>query len=267
MSLSEKDRTHDLQACPFCGCHGLSFAWPREFRGRMAAIIECHTDNCYALLTADSPDKAVAAWNRRAEGVAALQPPSELFAENAKKSSAKQIAENAHCSEGWVLVPREPTEEMVAAGSLAWEQAITWDAATDHPALAEHIYRAMTSLPQQTAVVEQGVEKIIGPHEPAACGASAPSDAPLSAEEVELPNYWRAVVGDTYKPAVLRNVKHMHPTTVKEVFDRYAGTDVADVIAGLIFKNQIANNRSEFFAEEYAKATASPPTPADEGEG
>lgn len=120
------------------------------------------------------------------------------------------------------------------------------------------------ALPQQTALVDY---KGLGPHEPDACGASAPSEPPLSAEEVELPNYWRAVVGDTYKPAVLRNVKHMHPATVKEVFDRYAGTDVADVIAGLIFKNQIANNRSEFFAEEYAKATASPPPPADGGEG
>ena len=31
--------------------------------------------------------------------------------------------------------------------------------------------------PQQTALVEEGVEEIIGPHEPAACGASAPSEA------------------------------------------------------------------------------------------
>lgn len=133
-------------------------------------------------------------------------------------------------------------------------------------AKADEILAKFSPLPQQTALVEEGVEKIIAQHEPAACGEGtlpSPSEPPLSAEEVELPNYWRAVVGDSYKPAVLRNVKHMHPTTVKEVFDRYAGTDVADVIAGLIFKNQIANNRSEFFAEEYAKATAAPPPPTD----
>ena len=34
------------------------------------------------------------------------------------------------------------------------------------------------TLPQQTALVEQGVEKIIAQHEPAACGASAPSEPP-----------------------------------------------------------------------------------------
>lgn len=108
----------------------------------------------------------------RAEGVAALQQAGEHVAD-----VGKLIVQPA---EGWVLVPREPTEAMTLAGSLAWEHAITWDAATDHPALAEHIYRAMTSLPQQTALVEEGVEKIIGPHEPAACGASAPSEAPRS---------------------------------------------------------------------------------------
>ena len=40
------------------------------------------------------------------------------------------------------------------------------------------------SLPQQTALVEQGVEKIIGPHEPAACGEGtlpSPSEPPRSA--------------------------------------------------------------------------------------
>lgn len=78
-----------------------------------------------------------------------------------------------------------------------------------------------------------------------------------SAGGVDLPNYWRAVIGDQYTPAVLRNVKHMHPTTVKEVFDRHVGTDVADVIAGLIFKLQIADNRLEFFIQEYQK-TADP---------
>ena len=92
MSLSEKDRTHDLQACPFCGCHGLSFAWPRELRGRMVAIIECHTDNCYALLTADGPDKTVAAWNRRAEGVAALQHGDRARMEKALREAERELA-------------------------------------------------------------------------------------------------------------------------------------------------------------------------------
>jgi len=39
------------------------------------------------------------------------------------------------------------------------------------------------ALPQQTALVEEGVEKIIGPHEPAACGASAPSEPPWDGGE------------------------------------------------------------------------------------
>ena len=55
-----------LLPCPFCDttCHVV--AWPREFRGRMVAMIECFTDNCYALITADTPADAIAAWNRRA---------------------------------------------------------------------------------------------------------------------------------------------------------------------------------------------------------
>ena len=44
-------------------------------------------------------------------------------------------------------------------------------------AMADPEWVAKWSLPQQTALVEQGVEKIIGPHEPAACGASAPAEA------------------------------------------------------------------------------------------
>jgi hypothetical protein len=85
---------------------------------------------------------------------------------------------------------------------------------------------------------------------------SSPSGATeglSAAGEVDLPNYWRAVIGDQYTPAVLRNVRHMHPATVKEVFDRHLGTDVADVIAGLIFNHQIAENRAEFFIQEYQR--------------
>lgn len=47
-------------------------------------------------------------------------------------------------------------------------------------AKADEILAKFSPLPQQAALVEQGVEKIIGPHEPAACGASAPSEAPRS---------------------------------------------------------------------------------------
>jgi len=80
---------------------------------------------------------------------------------------------------------------------------------------------------------------------------------------MSVPDYWRAVFGDdSYTPAVLRNVKHMHPTTVKDVFERVKGTDVADVIVGLIFSCQIANNRAEVFCNEmHAARQALSPAP------
>lgn len=70
--LSEADVS--LLPCPFCDttCHVV--AWPREFRGRMVAMIECFTDNCYALITADTPADAIAAWNRRASAPPSVQP-------------------------------------------------------------------------------------------------------------------------------------------------------------------------------------------------
>lgn len=43
-------------------------------------------------------------------------------------------------------------------------------------ALSYGLRHGYITLPQQTALVEQGVEKIIGQHEPTACGASAPSE-------------------------------------------------------------------------------------------
>lgn len=118
------------------------------------------------------------AMKLRAEGIAALQ------------QAGEEIAENANCPAGWVLVPREPKPEMVAA----W-----WRVKNGHHFHGEPpptdtsdyaAYRAMIAvspLPQQTALVEQGVEKIIGPHEPAACGASAPSEPPRSDGEDLFP--------------------------------------------------------------------------------
>lgn len=144
MSLSEKDRTHDLQACPFCGCHGLSFAWPREFRGRMAAIIECHTDNCYALLTADSPDKAVAAWNRRAEGVAALQQAGEPEKNDALRA-IMPFAEIGAASEiARFNAMHLPDDHSIAAYIGIDRVRAAMSAARD----------ALSPLPQQTALVE-----------------------------------------------------------------------------------------------------------------
>ncbi len=54
-----------LKACPFCGCYGLSTAYPRIFRDELVGIVECHTDNCYAMVTAKTLPLAIAAWNRR----------------------------------------------------------------------------------------------------------------------------------------------------------------------------------------------------------
>lgn len=57
--------TDELKACPFCGCHGLSAAYPRIIREQVCGVVECHTDNCYAMVVADTLPKAIAAWNRR----------------------------------------------------------------------------------------------------------------------------------------------------------------------------------------------------------
>lgn len=57
----------DLRECPFCGGHGLSAAYPRIIREKACGVVECHTDNCYAMIVADTLPQAIAAWNRRVD--------------------------------------------------------------------------------------------------------------------------------------------------------------------------------------------------------
>lgn len=89
-----------LLPCPFCDttCHVV--AWPREFRGRMVAMIECFTDNCYALITADTPADAIAAWNRRAPAPQAQ--PDARAVEGLIRDCAKQFRfyEKSHAAKG-----------------------------------------------------------------------------------------------------------------------------------------------------------------------
>ena len=59
--------------------------------------------------------------------------------------------------------------------------------------------------------------------------------------------WWSAVIGGTHQPSgELPSIKHLHPAMVKPVYDAHKGTAVADVIAGLIFKLAITENREQF---------------------
>lgn len=170
MSLSEQNQALVLKPCPFCGS-GETFtrSWQGE-NGGSFAFARC--SQCGASTQDNWPNEARAAleWNRRAEGVAALQQAGDLFAENAKKSEQagepvafRIVAKGSRSGSPGVLVHSQRDADGYV---LACE-----DHYTVTPLYA-------SPLPQQTALVEQGVEKIIGPHEPAACGASAPSEPP-----------------------------------------------------------------------------------------
>ena len=60
--------------------------------------------------------------------------------------------------------------------------------------------------------------------------------------------WWRAVIGDgEYAPSgEVPSIKHLHPATVKPIYEAHKGTAVADVIAGLIFSRAITENREQF---------------------
>jgi Lar family restriction alleviation protein len=61
-----RSREESVKECPFCGCYGLSLAYPRVIRESACGIVECHTDNCGAMVIADTLPLAIKAWNRRA---------------------------------------------------------------------------------------------------------------------------------------------------------------------------------------------------------
>lgn len=71
-----------------------------------------------------------------------------------------------------------------------------------------------------------------------------------AARSYEAHDWWKAVIGGKYQPSgAIPSIKHLHPTTLKEVFDRHAGTEVADVICALLFKMTITENREQFLTE------------------
>jgi len=134
------------------------------------ALIERLLDRC--AISHQTADYLIDHWGQanllldaaRAEGVAALQQEGEPVA-----WSRDEIATAVQ------------TEGQTIAAQALLELGYRYQDDPDgiSPA-AYYIADAILSLPQQTALVEQGVEKIIAQHEPAACGASAPSEAPRS---------------------------------------------------------------------------------------
>lgn len=75
--------------------------------------------------------------------------------------------------------------------------------------------------------------------------------AELEAERDQIAGesiWWKAVIGDgEYTPSgEVPSIKHLHPATVKPIFEAHKGSAVADVIAGLIFSRAITENREQF---------------------
>jgi len=58
--------------------------------------------------------------------------------------------------------------------------------------------------------------------------------------------FWAMLVGGTYEAAGQGvSVRHLHPLHAKPVFDSVRGTPVADVMAGLLFRNMITWNSAQ----------------------
>ena len=53
--------------------------------------------------------------------------------------------------------------------------------------------------------------------------------------DVNMQDYWAEVIGGEYKPVKHGKHSSFHPKTVKAVLDSVRGTEVADVIVGLVF--------------------------------
>lgn len=71
--------------------------------------------------------------------------------------------------------------------------------------------------------------------------------------------WWKTVIGDDqYTPSgEVPSIKHLHPATVKPIFEAHKGSAVADVIAGLIFSRAITENREQFLVGYHTdRATA-----------
>lgn len=81
--------------------------------------------------------------------------------------------------------------------------------------------------------------------------------------------WWKIVIGEgaSHAPSGEISVKHLHPLAVKPIYEAHRGTAVADVIAGLIFKLAITQNREEFLVKDAAKRTEAAEERAEKLEG
>lgn len=66
----------------------------------------------------------------------------------------------------------------------------------------------------------------------------------------ENDTWWKTVIGDTHVPSGEVSVKHLHPLTVKPIYEAHKGTVIADVIAGLIFEAALTRNREKFLVDD-----------------
>lgn len=158
MSLSEQNRALVLKPCPFCGS-GETFtrSWQGE-NGGSFAFARC--SQCGASTQDSWPDEARAAleWNRRAEGVAALQQAGEPVARKCRLVAG-------------ILRRDEACNALNDRAAAALEDA------------ASAIDQLSSPLPQQTALVEDGVE--------IAAFLIEQDDEPLAADLGVRMNYWR----------------------------------------------------------------------------
>lgn len=66
----------------------------------------------------------------------------------------------------------------------------------------------------------------------------------------KIPDYWKEAIGGEYKFAHFRKHSASHPTTVKTVMEKIAGTEAADVIAALVFQNCVAWETNSGLSEQ-----------------
>jgi hypothetical protein len=217
------------------------------------------------------------AWVRADPGSIPTRYPAAYlanFADMARAALAKQTVGTSSPTPwsdlNWVLMPAEPNPEMLAA----WYRYKNGHHFHDEPPPRDTsdygAYRAMLAarpaavLPASVAdhveKLEIAAKNLEDQHYLANAGFCRQASRALLelARRVDqftadpgLPDYWADAIGGEYSPAVLTGLRHLHPLTVKEHFEAVRGTAAADIIAGLIFANQIARNRAQWFIQLY----------------
>jgi hypothetical protein len=88
-------------------------------------------------------------------------------------------------------------------------------------------------------------------------------------EAVERDTWWRTVIGEgqAHVPSgEIPSIKHLHPLTVKPIYDAHKGTAVADVIAGLIFDLSISHERERYLIADLNERLAAAEKRAENAE-